>query len=164
MTFVRWLFIISAILPLESAWAQADESKLLGTWHLHLWVTGSADKSAGPRAANGRLELRRLDLPASPAPKAMYSVTYDTSLHAMFGAPRFGPAQAVLTPTGEVELAFNPFIDHGTFRLTGSIRGDSITGTWHRINFADDGYRGRFTLVRRQNPGAAGPRARQPPR
>jgi hypothetical protein len=56
----------------------------------------------------------------------------------------------VLTAQGKVELAFNPFVDHGAFRLTGTIRGDSIIGEWQRTNFADDGYRGAFTMVRRE--------------
>jgi hypothetical protein len=47
-----------------------------------------------------------------------------------------------------VELAFNPLVDHGAFRLAGSMRGDSISGTWVRTNFANDGYRGRFALTR----------------
>jgi hypothetical protein len=80
----------------------------------------------------------------------VYSVTYDTTLHVMLGASGFGPAQAVLTAQGKVELAFNPFVDHGAFRLTGAIRGDSIIGEWQRTNFADDGYRGAFTMVRRE--------------
>jgi hypothetical protein len=84
----------------------------------------------------------------SPARLNGYSVAYDSTLQVMFGAPRLGPAQAMLKSGGVVELVFNPFIDHGAFRLSGVLRGDSIIGEWHRTNFADDGYRGAFTMVR----------------
>jgi hypothetical protein len=86
-----------------------------------------------------------------PVPRGLqwvYSVTYDTTLHVMLGPPRAGPAQAVLTPPNSVKLAFNPFVDHGAFRLTGVARGDTIAGVWQRTNFADDFYRGAFTMVR----------------
>jgi pimeloyl-ACP methyl ester carboxylesterase len=79
----------------------------------------------------------------------VYNITYDTTLHFMLGPPKYGPAQAVLKAGGSVELAFNPLVDHGAFRLTGVVRGDSIVGSWHRTSFANDGYRGSFTMVRR---------------
>jgi hypothetical protein len=66
----------------------------------------------------------------------------------MFGPQRFGPAQAVLTADGAVELVFNPHIDHGSFLLNGLEHGDSVLGDWHRTNYADDGYEGLFALVR----------------
>ena len=128
---------------------QADTPRLVGRWQLHLRVTGPAAKSAGPREASGPIELRRLS--TGPVPRGLqwvYNITYDTTLHAMFGPPKSGPAQAVLKARDSVELAFNPFVDHGAFRLAGVIRGDSIVGTWHRTNFANDGYRGSFTLKR----------------
>jgi hypothetical protein len=80
-------------------------------------VTGSAPRSAGPRAANGELDLRPVTHSESPAGSIVYSVTYDTTLHAMFGSQRFGPARAVLTGGGALEMVFNPFVDHGTFSL-----------------------------------------------
>jgi hypothetical protein len=114
-------------------------------------VTGTT--STGPRAARGELELRRLDLgSAASAGSEVYSVAYDTTLHVLFGAPRAGPAQAVLKGPETVELAFNPFLDHGAFRLSGVLRGDTIAGEWLRTNFADDGYRGTFTMARRREP------------
>lgn len=145
------ILCVCAISPLESASAQSDATRLLGSWQLHLEVTGPAAESAGPRQATGRLELRRLDLaPGSAAGQAFYSVTYDTTLHTMFGVPRAGPAQAVLKSKGRVELAFNPFLDHGAFRLTGAVQGDSIIGEWRRTNFANDGYQGTFKMKRRK--------------
>lgn len=103
--------------------------------------------------ARGSVELRRLDLGSAPsAGSDVYSVAYDSTLHVMFGTPRAGPAQAVLKGAGWVELAFNPFLDHGAFRLSGVLRGDTIAGEWLRTNFADDGYRGTFTMVRRREP------------
>ena len=145
------LLTLCALVRVEAVSAQTEASRLLGSWQLRLWVTGPAARSAGPRAASGRLELRRLDLGSdSPDARPVYSITYDTTLHAMFGTARFGPAQAVLAGEGKVELAFNPFVDHGAFRLTGAIRGDSIAGEWLRTNFADDGYRGAFIMVRRE--------------
>jgi hypothetical protein len=127
---------------------QTQGSPLAGKWQLSLWVTG-ATTSTGPRAARGDLELRRLDLgSAGSAGSDVYSVAYDTTLHVMFGAPRAGPAQAGLKGAGMVELAFNPFLDHGAFRLSGVLRGDSIVGEWLRTNFADDGYLGAFRMVR----------------
>ena len=150
MKLVCGLLALCAFLGGESGWAQTPASSLLGSWQLRLWVTGPAARSAGPRAASGQLELGWLDIGSgSPARRNVYSVTYDTTLHVMLGASGFGPAQAVLTAQGKVELAFNPFVDHGAFRLTGAIRGDSIIGEWQRTNFADDGYRGAFTMVRR---------------
>jgi hypothetical protein len=142
---------VCAISPLESASGQSDATRLLGSWQLDLTVTGPAAKSAGPRQARGRLELRRLDIaPGSAVGQAFYSVTYDTTLHTMFGVPQAGPAQAVLKSKGRVELAFNPFLDHGAFRLTGAVQGDSIIiGEWRRTNFANDGYQGIFTMKRR---------------
>ena len=145
------IFCVCAISPLESASGQSDATRLLGSWQLHLEVTGPAAEAAGPRQATGRLELRRLDLaPGSAAGQAVYSVTYDTTLHTMLGAPRAGPAQAVLKSKGRVELAFNPFLDHGAFRLTGAVQGDSIIGEWRRTNFANDGYQGTFKMKRRK--------------
>lgn len=145
------IFCVCAVSPLESASGQGDASRLLGSWQLHLEVTGPAAQSAGPRQASGRLELRRLDMaPGSAAGQAVYSVTYGTTLHTMFGRPQAGPAQAVLKSKGRVELAFNPFLDHGAFRLTGVVQGDSIIGEWRRTNFANDGYEGTFTMKRRK--------------
>jgi hypothetical protein len=143
------LLAFCAWLPQESVSAQAGAYPLEGRWELRLWVTGSAGQSAGPRRASGAIELQRLDLPA-PSKAEVYSVSYDSTLHAMLGHPRFGPAQAVQTAPSRVELAFNPFVDHGAFRLAGTAQGDSIAGQWHRTNFADDGYRGEFIMVRRR--------------
>jgi hypothetical protein len=143
------LLTLCALFPLQSVSGQAGTLPLAGNWELRLWVTGSAGQSAGPRRASGPIELRRLDLPA-PSNAEVYSVSYDSTLHAMLGHPRFGPAQAVKTTPGRVELAFNPFVDHGAFRLSGAVQGDSIVGEWHRTNFADDGYRGEFIMIRRR--------------
>ncbi len=138
------------LLVSDSLVGQTQESPLVGKWQLSLWVTG-ATTSTGPRAAGGDLELRRLDLgSAASAGFDVYSVAYDTTLHVMFGAPKAGPAQAILKGRGTVELAFNPFLDHGAFRLSGVLRGDSIVGEWLRTNFADDGYLGSFRMVRRR--------------
>ena len=150
MKLLSGLLTIGALFPVPSLSAQAAAPQLLGSWELHLWVTGPASPSAGPSSARGRIELRRLDVDStSPAYSNGYSVTYDSTLMLMFGPPRSGPAQAVQKGPAGVELVFNPFIDHGAFRLNGTLRGDSILGEWHRTNFADDGYRGSFTMVRR---------------
>ena len=143
------LFILCGFSPAGPLPGQAAASKLPGSWQLRLWVTGPAAESAGPREASGPIELRRTS--TGPVPRGLqwvYNITYDTTLHAMLGAPKSGPAQAVLRARDSVQLAFNPLIDHGAFRLAGVIRGDSIVGTWHRTNFANDGYRGSFTMVR----------------
>lgn len=135
----------------ETKSGQPERSRLLGNWQLKLWVTGPAPSSAGPRAASGRVKLRRLDQkPGTSLHSEVYTVTYDTTLHEMLGTPRFGPAQAVRKSDGAVELVFNPFVDHGVFRLSGVVQGDSVVGEWQRTNFADDGYRGAFTMVRRR--------------
>ena len=149
MRLVCGLLALCAFLRGEPLWGQTEASSLLGRWQLRLWVTGPAARSAGLRAGSGQLELGWADLGSGADHRNVYGVTYDTTLHLMFGAPRFGPAQAVLTAEGKMDLAFNPFVDHGAFRLTGTIRGDSIIGEWQRTNFADDGYRGAFTMVRR---------------
>ncbi len=144
------LLIFGGLIPAAPLWGQRDASKLLGSWQLRLWVTGPAAASAGPREARGQIEVARLS--AGPVPRGLqwvFSISYDTALHGMLGPPRSGPAQAVLKDRDSVSLAFNPLIDHGAFRLTGVIRGDSIIGTWHRTSFADDGYRGSFTMLRR---------------
>jgi hypothetical protein len=86
----------------------------------------------------------------------VYSVTYDSTLHLMLGSPQYGPAQAELTARDSVKLSFNPFVDHGAFRLTGVVRNDSIVGKWLRTDFANDGYRGVFTLVRLPSPSETG--------
>ena len=143
------------------AWFRVDaltgqtEASLRGSWHLRLWVTGPTTSSE-PRAGGGLLELRRLDNAAPSRSQVVYSVAYDSSLHVMLGAPQFGPAQAVRKGGGTVEVFFNPFVDHGAFRLRGVLRGDSITGEWQRTNFADDGYQGRFTMVRQRGQGTRG--------
>ena len=129
---------------------RAEMPKLVGSWQLRLWVTGPAAESAGPSEASGPIELRRTS--DGPVPRGLqwvYNITYDTTLHAMFGPPKSGPAQAVRRARDSVQLAFNPLVDHGAFRLSGVFRGDSIIGSWHRTNFANDGYRGSFTMVRR---------------
>jgi hypothetical protein len=150
MRLLSGLFTICALFSVRSLSAQAPQSRLMGRWELHLWVTGPASASAGPSSALGRIELGRLDVDStSPAYSNGYSVTYDSTLMVMFGPPQLGPAQAVQKGPAGVELAFNPFIDHGAFRLSGRLRGDSIVGEWHRTNFADDGYRGSFAMVRR---------------
>jgi hypothetical protein len=146
------LVLVSSTLLLvgDSLVGQTQGSPLAGKWQLSLWVTGPTT-STGPRAAGGDLELRRLDLgSAASTGSDVYSVAYDNTLHVIFGPPRAGPAQAVLKGTGTVELAFNPFLDHGAFRLSGVLRGDSIVGEWLRTNFADDGYLGAFRMVRRR--------------
>ena len=141
--------ITLCFLPVHSLVGQTTGSRLLGTWELSLWVTDSPAKSAGPRTASGVLELRRLEMEQAESDfSEIYSVTYDTTLHLMLGVPRAGPAQAVLKGRGTVELIFNPFVDHGAFRLAGVLRADSITGEWYRTNFADDRYRGSFRMVR----------------
>ncbi len=144
------LIIFCGFSPVGPVWGQAEGSKVLGSWQLRLCVTGPAAASAGPREASGQIELRRMG--TGPVPRGLqwvFSVTYDTTLHVMLGPPKSGRARAVLRARDSVELAFNPLVDHGAFRLTGVIRGDSIIGSWHRTNFADDGYRGSFTMVRR---------------
>ena len=147
---LRWgLVIFCGFLPVGPVLGQTDGSKVLGSWQLRLWVAGPAAKSAGVREASGKIEVRRER--TGPVPRGLqwvFSVTYDDALQGMFGPPKSGPAQAVLRARDSVELAFNPLIDHGAFRLAGVIRGDSIIGTWHRTSFADDGYRGLFTMVR----------------
>lgn len=128
---------------------QTEVVRLPGSWQLRLWVTGPAAESAGPREASGHIEVRRPT--EGPVPRGLqwvYSVAYDTALHPMLGPPKSGPARAVLRPPDSVALAFNPLVDHGAFRLSGVIRGDSIIGSWHRTSFANDGYRGSFTMVR----------------
>jgi hypothetical protein len=92
-------------MPVVPAWGQAEASKLPGTWQLRLWVTGPAAESAGPREASDKIEVRRAK--TGPVPRGLqwvYGVTYDTTLHVMLGAPRAGPAQAVLTPPNSVKL------------------------------------------------------------
>jgi hypothetical protein len=148
---LRWaLLMFCGFLPVGPVWGQREGSKVLGSWQLRLWVTGPAAEAAGPREASGQIEVRRQS--TGPVPRGLqwvFSVTYDNALHVMLGPPKSGPAHAVLRARDTVELAFNPLVDHGAFRLTGVIRSDSIIGTWHRTNFADDGYRGSFTMVRR---------------
>jgi hypothetical protein len=149
MKLMLVLLTLSTLLCVDTVSAQSEPSRLLGSWQLSLSVTGQAPQSAGPRAASGKLDLQRLTSSGSPSGSIVYSVSYDTTLHAMFGPQRFGPAQAVLTAAGAIELVFNPFVDHGAFRLRGMERGDSIVGEWHRTAYADDGYRGVFRMVRR---------------
>jgi hypothetical protein len=148
MKLLSALIALCACVLAGSLLGQTEAPRLAGRWQLRLWVTGPTTRSE-PRAAGGRLELRRLEIGSAGSSRSeVYSVTYDTTLHVMLGAPRFGPAQAVLKDARTVELAFNPFVDHGAFRLRGALRGDSIIGEWQRTNFADDGYRGAFTMVR----------------
>jgi hypothetical protein len=151
LKLVCTVLTLCAFFQIHHVSAQTEPSNLLGAWHLRLWVTGPAPESAGPRRASGLIELRREDMPpGAGAGHGVYRVTYDTTLHSMLGAPQAGPAQAALTAGDSVQLVFNPFIDHGAFRLTGLVRRDSIVGEWHRTSFADDGYRGEFTLIRRR--------------
>jgi hypothetical protein len=143
------LVTLSAFIYVDSVAAQTEASRLLGAWQLCLWVTGPATKSAGPSAASGELELKPVTGPEAPTGSIVYNVRYDTTFQAIFGSQQFGPARAVLTAGGWLELVFNPLVDHGAFHLNGHERGDSIVGEWYRTNYADDGYRGAFTLIRR---------------
>jgi hypothetical protein len=126
MKVIAVLATLSALMFVDSVSAQTDASRLLGSWHLTLLVTGPAPRSAGPRAASGEIELELLPSSEPPAGSIEYTVTSDPALNTMFGSQPFGTPRGSLTAGGELELVFNPLVDHGTFYLKGRERGDSM--------------------------------------
>jgi hypothetical protein len=136
----------------EIDWIQPPEPVIDGTWILHVEVVEAGKMGhVGPYRAEGQVDLQ-CQTPRSrprgrPCPNN-YQGTYDSSLALLFGPPLRVPLRGVTTPQGMVELATNPERDHGSYRLQGMMRHDSIIGEWGVTGYVP-GSNGRFVMTRR---------------
>jgi hypothetical protein len=136
----------------EIDWIERPEPVIAGKWILRLEVEKPGRIGhVGPRQAEGQLELKCQTPPSRrgrrPCPDK-YRGDYDPSLALLFGPPLEEPLSGVTTPQGIVELATNAQRDHGSFRLQGMMRHDSIIGEWGVTGYVP-GSSGRFVMTRR---------------
>jgi hypothetical protein len=131
-----------------------SRSDITGLWQLELTVdnpgTGDSgiDSVAGIVALVRGAALQEVQWPGLPAPA--YAGTYALELEPLGVIPvsrRDIRIVGASLDSNQVTIVLNPGVDHGALVMSGSIRADSVSGSW-RITAYALGATGRFIMRR----------------